>query len=331
MNRKKPSERARDDAAEAGAGSTTRRDGSRGDSGARRTCPECGAEALAEDPETGELVCQQCGLVVEAAGFERGPEWRAYTPEEREEKTRVGAPTTPLRHDRGLTTEIDWRDRDAYGKALSPEGRARMERLREWHRRLRARGYERSLRYGLGEIERMSSALDVPRSTREQAALVFRRAQEAGFLPGRSVEAVAASALYAACRREGIPRSLGAISNASRVDRDEIARTYRRLKRELDLGIQPYEPASFVPQIVSELGLSDRVERRAIDIVRETAERDLVSGKSPTGYAAAAVYLAARLCDERVTQKAVASAAGVAELTIRHRYHEQADALGIDY
>lgn len=297
----------------------------------RLVCPECGSENIVEDPDTGELICGECGLVLEERPIERGPEWRAYTAEEREAKERVGAPTTPLLHDRGLTTEIDWRDRDAFAKTLSPERKAQMQRMRQWHERLRAAGRERSLRYALGEIGRMAAALAIPRRTREETAIIFRRAMDADLLPGRSVEAVATSALYAACRRDGIPRSLDEIANVSRVDRTSVARTYRTLSRELELGLAPADPATFVPQIVSELDLSDRVERRAVTIIRETAEMDLISGKSPKGYAAAAVYLAARLCDERVSQQAVAEAADVGEVTIRHRFHDQADALGIEY
>lgn len=294
-------------------------------------CPECGSTDIEEDPTTGELICQDCGLVIEERPVERGPEWRAYTAEEREEKERVGAPVTQRRHDRGLTTEIDWRDVNSYGRPLTGERKAQLKRLREWHERLRARGKERSLRYALGEIERMSSSLGLPTSTREEAAVIFRRASAEDLLPGRSVEGVAASALYAACRREGIPRSLDAIAAASRVDRTEVARTYRTLSRELGLGLAPTDPVKFVPQLVSALELSDRVERRAVEIIRETAKQDLTSGKSPKGYAAAAVYLAARVCDERVTQKAVAEAANVSEVTIRNRYHEQAEVLGIEY
>lgn len=293
-------------------------------------CPECGSDAIVEDPATGELVCGECGLVIESRPMDRGPEWRAYSTEEREEKARTGAPTTRRRHDKGLTTDIDWRDRDAYGKTLSADQRARMKRLRMWQRRLRARGQEQSLRTAIGEIERMASALGVPAVTREEAAVVFRRAMEADLLPGRSVEGVAASALYAACRRDGIPRSLDAVVNVSRVDWDEVARTYRTLSRELEFELPPTDPAAFVPQIVSALGLSDDVERRANQIIRETAEQDLISGKSPKGFAAAAVYLAARLGDERVTQRAVATAADVAEVTIRDRYQEQAEALDIE-
>lgn len=294
-------------------------------------CPECGSDSIVEDPATGELVCDECGLVIEARKVDLGPEWRAYSAEEHEEKARTGAPTTRRRHDKGLTTEIDWRDRDAYGKTLSAEQQARMKRLRRWQRRLRARGQERSLRQAIGEIERMASALAVPAVTREQAAIIFRRAMEAGLLPGRSVEAVAASALYAACRRDGVPRSLDAVANVSRVERGRIARAYRTMSRELELEIAPTHPSAFVPQIVSALELSDAVERRANQIIRDTAEKDLISGKSPKGYAAAAVYLAARLGDERVPQSAVAEAADVAEVTIRNRFHEQADVLELEY
>jgi len=55
----------------------------------------------------------------------------------------------------------------------------------------------------------------------------------------------------------------------------------------------------------------------------------MLSGKSPTGYAAAAIYAASLLCNEKKTQNEVASVAQVTEVTIRNRYQEQIAAMGL--
>ncbi|MDB9235416.1 transcription initiation factor IIB, partial [Halorubrum ezzemoulense] len=126
------------------------------------TCPECGGR-LATDTEHGETVCDDCGLVVEADSVDRGPEWRAFNSNERDSKSRVGAPTTNMMHDKGLSTNIGWQDKDAYGKSLSGRQRRRMQRLRTWNERFRTRdSKERNLKQALGEIDRMASALGLP-------------------------------------------------------------------------------------------------------------------------------------------------------------------------
>ena len=81
-------------------------------------CPECGG-SLEADTERGETVCSECGLVVEEDEIDRGPEWRAFDSAEKDEKSRVGAPTTKMMHDEGLSTNIGWQDKDAYGNSLS--------------------------------------------------------------------------------------------------------------------------------------------------------------------------------------------------------------------
>ena len=123
----------------------------------RDQCPECDGRVINDD-EHGESVCADCGLVVEQDGIDRGPEWRAFDPREKDEKSRVGAPTTNTMHDKGLSTNIDWRDKDAYGNALGARQRQKMQRLRKWNERFRTRdSRERNLKQALGEIERMGA------------------------------------------------------------------------------------------------------------------------------------------------------------------------------
>ncbi|MFB6303349.1 MAG: transcription initiation factor IIB family protein, partial [Haloferacaceae archaeon] len=221
--------------------------------GERLRCPECGG-SLATDTEHGETVCTDCGLVVEEDEIDHGPEWRAFDSKEKDEKSRVGAPTTNMMHDKGLSTNIGWQDKDAYGNTLNSRQREKMQRLRTWNERFRTRdSKERNLKQALGEIDRMASALGLPENVRETASVIYRRALDEDLLPGRSIEGVATAALYAAARQAGTPRSLDEIDTVSRVEKDEIARTYRYIVRELNLEIQPADPESYVPRFASDL------------------------------------------------------------------------------
>ena len=102
-----------------------------------QSCPECGSTRLMRDYEQAEIVCMDCGFVVQQKIADRGPEWRAFDDEQRSKRTRVGAPLTYTIHDKGLSTTIDWHDRDIYGKSLSPGQKAQVYRLRKWQRRIR--------------------------------------------------------------------------------------------------------------------------------------------------------------------------------------------------
>jgi len=289
-------------------------------------CPECSGQ-LATDTEHGETVCVDCGLVVEEDEIDRGPEWRAFDSKEKDNKSRVGAPTTNMMHDKGLSTNIGWQDKDAYGKSLSSRQREKMQRLRTWNERFRTRdSKERNLKQALGEIDRMASALGLPDNVRETASVIYRRALDEDLLPGRSIEGVSTSSLYAAARQAGTPRSLDEIAAVSRVEKDEIARTYRYVVRELKLEIQPADPESYVPRFASDLGLSDEAERRARSLLDTAKAQGIHSGKSPVGLAAAAVYAASLLVNEKVTQSEVSEVANISEVTIRNRYHELLEA-----
>jgi len=276
----------------------------------------------------GELMDEETGLIVEEAQIDRGPEWRAFSHQEQQEKSRVGAPTTRTMHDKGLTTNIDWQDKDASGRAISQEKRSRMKRLRTWQERIRTQeNGERNLQFALSEIDRMASALGVPRSVREVASVIYRQALDRDLIRGRSIEGVATAALHASCRQEHVPRSLDDIAAVSRVTRREIGRTYRYISQELDLELEPVDPKQYIPQIASELNVNDEIQHEAAEIVDRTTDLGLHSGKSPSGYAAAAIYAASRIVGPKLTQRAVAKVADVTVVTIRNRYQEQMEAL----
>ena len=285
-------------------------------------CPECSGK-LVNDAEHGETVCQECGLVVEEDEIDPGPEWRAFDSREQDQKSRVGAPTTNMMHDKGLSTNIGWQDKDAYGNSLSSRQREKMQRLRTWNERFRTRdSKERNLKQALGEIDRMASALGLPKAVRETASVIYRRALDEDLLPGRSIEGVATAALYAAARQLNNPRSLDEFAAVSRVEKMEMTRTYRYIVRQLGLEVKPADPEQYVPRFVSRLDLNEEVEREARALLRAAKDAAVTSGKSPVGLAAAAVYAAALLTNQKVTQSQVGEVADISEVTIRNRYKE---------
>ena len=296
------------------------------ESEAENTCPECGGNIVSDEVH-GETVCSECGLVVSEDSVDRGPEWRAFDAAEKDRKSRVGAPTTKMMHDKGLSSTIGWENKDAYGRTLSSRQRQKMQRLRTWDERFRTRNSkERNLKQALGEIDRMASALGLPENVREMASVIYRRALEEDLLPGRSIEGVATAALYAAARQSGVPRSLDEVAAVSRVPEMEFKRTYRYIVRELSLEVKPADPESYVPRFAAELDISEEAEHRARELLKAAKQSGVHSGKSPVGLAAAAVYAAPLLTNEKITQSAVADVTNVSEVTIRNRYKELLEA-----
>lgn len=297
-------------------------------------CSDCGSVMSVRDSNRGELICCNCGLVLMDQVIDQGPEWRAFDAQQRERRTRVGAPMTNTIHDHGLSTIIDYKDKDYSGKDIPAKVRPRFRRMREWQRRIRVNdAIERNLAFALGELERMASSLSLSKSLRESASKIYRKAVEEGLIRGRSIEGVAAACLYAACKeatfkeiekRSPTKRSitLSEIAENARVDKKEIGRSYRFIKFKLGLRTEPIKPREFVTRFVSELELTQEVELLANKIVSAAERRGCTSGKNAQGIAAASIYLSSRIYKEHRTQRDIARISQVTEVTVRNHFKE---------
>ncbi len=286
-------------------------------------CPDCGDSNVIRDPTRGEIICTSCGLVLDTRLVDQGPEWRAFTSQERDKRSRVGSPMSYTVHDKGLSTVIDWRDRDAHGKKLAPHRRAQIYRLRKWQIRTRVHSsIDRNLAYAMSELERLTSQLGVPRPVKEAAAILYRRAIEQRLIRGRSIEAMIAATVYAACRLRHVPRTLDEVAHHSRINRKELGRCYRLLLRELEVRIPIASPTDFIPRFAQALGLSSRVQHQAAEIIKAAKAKGITAGKDPTGLAAASLYIASIQEGERRTQREIAEISHVTEVTVRNRYKE---------
>ncbi len=276
--------------------------------------------------DKGEIICKECGLVVEEKMVDFDQEWREFDSEAAERKRRTGAPISYTQFDQGLGTDVG-RKTDLY--QLDLKSKDKFFRLRKWQQRI-STAIERNLKLALAELKRVSSYLKLPETVDAEASRIYHLAVQRGLVRGRSMESVVAGALYAACRRHDIPRTLDELSEAAGIDKKEIGRTYRFITRELGIKILPSNPADYIARFASALKLNPETQSKSMEIIEVAQKIELTSGRGPTGIAAAALYVAALLNGEKRTQREVADVAGVTEVTIRNRYKELLEQLDLE-
>jgi len=289
-------------------------------------CLECGSSLLIQDSKKAEIVCGKCGFVVTTGWTDKGPEYRTFTPEDHKKKVRVGSPQTFMLHDKGLTTKIDWRDITGF----APEKRAQLYRIRHWQQRSRvSNSTEKSIAFALSEIIRISSMLRLPKNITETSSIMYRKAVNEGVIRGRSIRGIVAAVLYLACRQNKLVRSLKEIAQVSEIDKKELASYYRFLVRKLKIFVPPVKPNQHITKLSNQIGLNGITEGVAHKILLAARKKRLTSGRGAKSIASAACYIASIITGERRTQREVAEAADLTEVTIRNRYKEMIERLKI--
>jgi len=282
-------------------------------------CPECGTSLLIRDQERAEVVCTNCGFVIDTKLTDRGPEWRAFTPEQQTKRARVGAPYTFTIHDKGLSTKIDWRDISGF----PPEKKMQLYRLRKWQRRSRvSSATERKLAAALSEMHRIAGALNLQKNILETASVIYRKAANKRLIRGRSIQGIAVAAIYLACRQCGLLRTLEEMAQASGIKKKELGRHYRFLVKKLGYSVPPVKAEEYVSKLFNELTIHGKIEETTYKILNATRKLRLISGRGGKGVAAAASYLASMVIGERRTQREVAEVMDITEVTVRNRYKE---------
>ncbi len=282
------------------------------------------------DSESGELICGNCGFVLKEKIEETGAEWRSSSKDEGKDESRTGLPTSIASHDMGLSTIIDPANRDSTGRPLAGSMRTAVDRLRTWDRRSQMHeSADRNLGKAFIQLRTFADKLSLSEEIVERAAYIYRKALERGLIRGRSITEMIAASLYAACRDSEIPRTLKDVASFANINRKDLARSYRILVREMDIKMPVPDPARSVAKIASKVEAGERTRRRAVEILAKARQLGVSAGKDPVGLAASALYVASMLSGEDRTQRDIARAAGVTEVTIRNRYKSLRNALGI--
>lgn len=306
------------------------RDSVVGDELIDKKCSDCSGDIEKRD---GDHYCADCGMLYSDKCIDPGPDWRAYDSKEKNEKSRVGSPIKENIHDKGLSTVIGKQNTDAKGKQLSNKKKREMDRLRKWDRRFKVKdSKERNLRQAFGEIQRVSSAMELPDYVEETACTVYRRAVEEELLPGRSIESMTSACVHIAMRQASIPKTLDSLNEYTRVSKSKITGAYSYICKELNIKVKPPEVLEYLSGIASKLDVSRETEKKAEELLQLSVEENIHSGKDPSGMAASAVYAATMITrKDRITQKMASESGDVCELTIRNRNRELLEAYGLNY
>jgi transcription initiation factor TFIIB len=282
-------------------------------------CPLCGKGSILKDSDRGEIICSYCGSVIEEGLVDPSPEWRTFSEEEWGVKSRIGSPSFLAIHDRGLSTTIDRGFKDAFGRGFAPSERKRIKIMKIWDKRTQRQPGYVNLWRAFTELDILADKLNVGSAIMERAAYIYRKALKGNLISGRSIIAIIAASLYIACRSAGTPKNLNDIASVSRVSHKDIAKSFRLLLKELNLEVPIADPVKKISGIASKVGVSEKVARRAMEILRKAKDSHISAGKNPQGLAATALYIACTLEGVSITQKEIAVAAGVTEVTIRNR------------
>jgi transcription initiation factor TFIIB len=282
-------------------------------------CPVCKNESIAiTDVESGEIICNKCGIVIAERIEESNQQWHIFSAGELSRETRTGAPSTLARHDRGLYTVIGQSNRDAAGIRIDYLMHSRMQRIRKWdHRTQVVKPQDRSLQQAFMGLGQLKHRLQLSEAAVEKAAYLYRKAQQNRLIRGRTISGVLSAAVYIACREMGVPRSLKEIASVTNNKVKEISQDYRLLYFKLDLKVPNVDPLKYISKIASKVGLSEITKYHAAEMLNNIIKEGKSAGKDPMGLAATVLYLAGVKNHENVTQGFIAKAAGVTEVTIR--------------
>ncbi len=283
-----------------------------------KKCPECAASNLLWNKDKGEVLCRECGLVLDDKLFDFGQEWREFEAGDAEKHRRSGAPLTYTQEDRGLGTTVGNKS-DLF--KLNKKDQNKFYRLRLWQRRV-STAIEANLRIAIAEIKRISSLLNLPKYVEEEIARIYTEAVQRELVRGHSTEAVVAGVVYAVLRMYDIPKTLNEVSQITGIDKKRLAKNFKYVSRKLNIRTLPIDPLNYIARFASELQLEARTQTKAIDIIQKARQEQIVSGRSPKGLAAGALYIASKINQERKTQAEIAKVADVTEVTVRNTYKE---------
>jgi transcription initiation factor TFIIB len=295
-------------------------------------CPSCkGDNTIITDPKTGEIICSKCGMVLSDKLSNIRSDGRPIVMNETEGKTTTGLPSLAI-HDMGLSTVIGKENTDAHKNKIEPSMLSTMHRLRTWDFRTRFHNSsDKSLRFAFSELGSLKDKLGLSDAIIERTAYIYRKSQERGMLRGRSILAVFAAAIYIACRQLNAPRTLDDIATTSNVRRKSIAKSHRDLIFQLHLNLPSIDTTKCVAGVANKASISEKTKHQAINLMTDVVKNGIAAGKDPMGLAATVLYASCIKTGEQKTQFELAKAAQITDATIRNRFKDLKDQLGLHY
>lgn len=252
----------------------------------REKCPECGSQRVSSISDNEEIICQECGLVIDSSPIEKEP----YINEARKDSS-YGIQTKPVN---GKIFKASW-----------------METTRQ-----------KNLKEGMNRIDRLSAKLNLPEYANKEAKNIFKKAIEKNIGIGRDNKTIAYASVYTASIIHRIPKIPLEIIAYSGITKTKMLRMYKLLKAELKIKLDPIDPIDLIPRFGSRLGLQEDALSQATQIINKLKGKPIIQGRRPETIVAAVLYISAKISGYKRTQREVANVTGVIEVTIRKRSKE---------
>lgn len=280
-------------------------------------------ESAFPDTKTGEIICSNCGTIIESDIIDTGAEWRSFDSGQREKRSRASGAIKDAKVSRGLTTEIDRYDRDAKGGGFEAERKVELYRMRRLQTRSRmSDSVGRNLSIALPELDRMCSLLELGETIKEDCAHLYRQAVDKGFVKGRSIESILGAIICYTTRNKGEPRTLEEIAEKSGISKKEIGRSYKHTLKSMNLKPPRTNVENYITLYASKLGISNTAEEEAQKILADAKKYGITAGRGPSGIAGAIIYLACECIGENFPKKELLGLVGITLSTLHSRREE---------
>ena len=292
-------------------------------------CSLCKSGSVITDPESAELVCSNCGMVI-SDGIQEGKQESGVLLNNVQNGggDRTGIPVSITKDDVGLSTVISRTNKDANGRAIEPSMLPTMHRLRMWDYRIQVHtSADMNIGIVFKELHSLKDKLVLPDSVAEKATYIYRKAQERGFTRGRSKSTLITAATYIACREAGIPKTLKEIAEANNTRSKAVAKAYRLIVSELNIKTPMLDPIKCIAKISNKAALNEKTKRQAIEVMNDITNKEISAGRNPMALAATILYLSCTKSGEHKTKKDIAQAAGITEVTLRNGFKNIKDKL----
>lgn len=284
-------------------------------------CPFCRSANILFDAEFQIYVCQSCGSVLEDKPLYQGQEVF-----DRDGATsRYSGAFTHRVHDHGVgSTEI------------SGSLRRHIKQGRTWVARnldARVNKEDKRLVRALKELNELIKQIKPPKSVGETAAEILQKVIRELSVKEQTLKRVVIASLYLAYKMCGMPRPAKIYAKELGIKESELWEGVRKIREVCgDVKIAPevFEPRYYVNYIVNRLELPPEVAAFASELLAQVKSNNIISGKSPASLAAAAVYLASILTNNRKNQLEVGSVIGQTDVAVRSSYDLLIKTLDID-
>ncbi|XP_065193255.1 transcription factor IIIB 90 kDa subunit-like [Sycon ciliatum] len=261
------------------------------------TCQSCGCSDLETDQARGDVVCTNCGAVLEEGQI----------------VSEVGF----LENASGGTNVI--------GQYVSSEGTRGRSMRGNFHHGFGRESKEVTLQNGRRRIAGLAQQLQLNQHHVDSAYMFFKMALTNRLTRGRKSSHIAAACLYLVCRSEGTPHMLLDFSDALQTNVYLLGRAYLHLATALCIHARAVDPCLYIPRFAHKLDFGDKTHEVSMTAMRLVSrmKRDWMDvGRRPAGLCGAALLVAARLHNFNRSQKDIIRVVRVCDATLKKRLTE---------